>query len=100
MKMIAEKKEPVKGNSPERRVFPRLNASVDVEYNVLEKKGEKRRRSASKNISVSGICLIVYEKIDVGNVLALKIHLTDVNYIIEVEGRVVWSTHFTMDSDR
>jgi c-di-GMP-binding flagellar brake protein YcgR len=98
--MIEEKKDPVNRTPDERRVFPRLDASVDVEYNILEKEGKRKRRSVSKNISVGGICLIVYEKIDVGDILALKIHLTDVDYIIEVEGRVVWSSHFTMNSDR
>ena len=84
----------------ERRRFPRLITSADVEYTILEKKALQEKDTVSKNISAGGICLIVYEKIELGSLLDLKIRLEDINYVALVKGRVVWSSYFTFDADK
>lgn len=83
----------------ERRRFPRLNASVAVEYSIIEKNPFKEI-TFTKSISSGGICLIVYEEIEVDTTLSLKINLTDDNDFIEAKGRVVWSSEFSLDPDK
>ena len=84
----------------ERRRFPRLITSADVEYTILEKKALQEKDTVSKNISAGGICLIAYEKVGLGSLLDLKIRLEDINETLEVKGRVVWSSYFTFDADK
>ena len=84
----------------ERRKFPRLAASVDVEYNILKKKASLKQKTLSKNISAGGICLIVYEKIEPGTELALRFHLSDSDYNIKAKGRVVWMSPFSVGSEQ
>ena len=83
----------------ERRRFPRLNISANVEYAILDKLPLAEKKTLTKNISAGGICLIVYEKIELGTVLDLKIQLEDINYTIKTKGRAVWSSYFTLTSD-
>ena len=96
---MAEKNKGFSANAPvERRRFPRLIASVDVEYSIL-RKGTLQEQAVTKNISAGGICLIVYEKIEPGTFLALKILLSSINYIIEAKAKVIWSSYFTVGPD-
>jgi c-di-GMP-binding flagellar brake protein YcgR len=83
----------------DKRNFPRLSASVEVGYTLLKDAADKKT-TYTKNISAGGICLIVYEKIEPGSILALKLQLPDVQKTIEVQGKVVWTSHFTIDSDQ
>jgi len=83
----------------ERRKFPRLNASVAVEYSIIEKYPLKET-TVTKNISSGGICLIVYEEIEVNTTLSLKINLADDNDFIETKGKVVWSSEFSLGPDK
>lgn len=83
----------------DKRNFPRLSAAVEVEYTLLKDvPGEKK--TYTKNISAGGICLIVYEKMEPGSILSLKVHLPDVQRPIEIRGKVVWMSHFTIGSDQ
>ena len=83
----------------ERRKFPRLNTSTDVEYIVIGKTLAGEKKTVTKNISAGGICLIVYEKIETATVLDLRIYLRDINATIEARGQVKWSSYFTMAPD-
>ncbi|MFC1698686.1 flagellar brake protein [Candidatus Omnitrophota bacterium] len=85
-------------NQQERRNFPRLATTVDVEYTVL-KNSSLGAESITKNISAGGICLIVYEKIEPGTFLSLRLYLADINLTVAAEGHVIWSSYFTMDAD-
>ncbi len=94
--------EPLKnGNSfSERRKFPRLNLSVDVEYSVIGKEQYSKSEGVTKNISSGGICVIVYEKIDIGDILSLIINLPAGERPIQTEGRVVWIGDFILSEDK
>ena len=83
----------------ERRRFPRLDASVAIEYSILGK-APLKETAFTKNISAGGICLIVYEKIEVNTILSLRINLGDNSDIIEIKGNVVWLSKFSMDPDK
>ena len=67
----------------ERRRFPRLDASVGIEYSILGK-APLKETAFTKNISAGGICLIVYEKIEVNTILSLRINLCDNSDIIGI----------------
>lgn len=82
----------------ERRKFPRLDASVAIEYSI--EKHPLKEIAFTKNISAGGICLIVYEEIELNSILSLKINLGDNRDIIEVKGRVVWFSEFSLDPDK
>ena len=96
---MAEETKKNDGTPKERRQFPRLNSSADVEYTILKKGMLPGEKTATKNISAGGICLIVYEKIGLGSLLALSIHFIDIDYVLEAKGRVIWSSSFTVGSD-
>jgi c-di-GMP-binding flagellar brake protein YcgR len=83
----------------ERRRFPRLNASVSVDYSIVEK-GLLKGSTSTKNISAGGICLIVYEEIKPNSTLSLKINLPDDRGFIEVKGKVVWTSEFSLGPDQ
>ncbi|NQS99516.1 MAG: PilZ domain-containing protein [Candidatus Omnitrophica bacterium] len=83
----------------ERRHFPRLVAAVDVEYKVLPEGARPQTETVTKNIGAGGICLIVYEKVEVGRILNLKLHLPDTNLVVQAKGKVLWSSYFTMERD-
>lgn len=51
------------------------------------------RSDITKNISEGGICLIVYDKVDIGHTLRLKIELPT-KKVVESKGKVVWVKEF------
>ncbi|MFH1094455.1 MAG: PilZ domain-containing protein [Candidatus Omnitrophota bacterium] len=84
----------------ERRKFPRLNLSVDIEYSVIGKNQSSKSEGVTKNISSGGICVIVYERIDIGDILSLVINLPAGERPIQTEGRVVWIGDFILSDDK
>ncbi len=84
----------------ERRKFPRLNLSVDIEYSVIGKESYLKGEGSTKNISSGGICVIVYEKIDIGDILSLVINLPAGERPIQTEGRVVWIGDFILSEEK
>ncbi len=85
-------------HSEERRKFPRLNASVAIEYSVLQKP-QSTETAFTKNISAGGICIIVYEEIKPGSILSLRLNLVDEHDYIDSRGRVAWVSEFCFDYD-
>jgi len=80
----------------EKRKFPRLRLNVNVQYEVLKVPPHKAEETGSKNISAGGICLVIPKKVDIDNLLRLKLSLPgEVSYII-VKGRVVWVEEFSI----
>ncbi len=85
----------------EKRRFPRLNVAVDVRWEkVLPKKrwGLRTDVHVAKNISAGGICLVVYEDVEVGEQLSLDIELPT-QKVIHAVGRVVWASPFQVSGD-
>jgi c-di-GMP-binding flagellar brake protein YcgR len=85
----------------EHRRFPRLNVAVDVQWEKLPPKkrwGLRTDAHATKNISAGGICLIVYEDVEVGEQLSLDIELPS-QKVIHAKGRVVWVSPFEVSGD-
>jgi c-di-GMP-binding flagellar brake protein YcgR len=81
----------------ERRRYARLNALVDVACNKHPlKPGKKSSLRLSKNISKEGICLIVYEKVNKGDLMDLKVYFPDTKVPVQVLARVVWVSEFTI----
>jgi len=79
----------------ERRRFPRLDSSLGVEWQRITEGPESARSDVAKNISSLGLCMIVYEKLEVGDQLSLSIELPD-KRIILTTGRVAWSRAFQL----
>ena len=84
----------------ERRKFPRLSLSVDVEYSVIGRDLGFQTETSTKNISVGGICIIAYEKVEIGDILSLVIKLPEGERPIHAEGRVVWKSDFVLSEDK
>ncbi len=81
----------------ENRRFPRIDLKLPILYKILAEEPTVASVAApphlptkTDNISPSGACLVLAERLDRGTVLALSIHLTDRGTISAV-GRVVWS---------
>ena len=83
----------------ERRKFPRLNLAVDINYSLLQKEPSLEVEVQSKNISAGGICLIVYEKLKIGDSLVLVINLPDGEHPIQVKGIIKWIGEFILSAD-
>ena len=84
-------------NYGEKRKFPRLNISVDIVYTKLPT-ADKPKLSQSKNISKGGICLIVYEQLQVSDLLELKIFLPEYEKPINATGKIAWLKEFVIES--
>lgn len=85
----------------EKRRFPRLSVAVDVRWEKLPPKkrwGLRTDAHMTKNISAGGICLIVYEDVEVGERLSLDIELPGPKTIHAV-GRVVWASPFQVSGE-
>jgi hypothetical protein len=79
----------------EKRKFVRLNMLADVEY-AKKNSPEKRGISLQKNIGAGGICLIVYEELQVAELLDLKIYLPEAGSPITATGKVAWLKEFVV----
>jgi c-di-GMP-binding flagellar brake protein YcgR len=79
----------------EKRKYIRLNLLADV---IHKKRAptEQEKLMLMKNISSGGICIIVYEKLKVSDVLDLKIYLPGENEPIDIVGRVAWLKEFSI----
>lgn len=79
----------------ERRKFPRLNLNVEIEYQkVNPPPAAEVRLSESKNISVGGVCIVALDKLNIGDVLDLKLSLPEEN--ISAKGKVAWIEEFSV----
>lgn len=76
----------------EKRRYPRLDINVNVNWKKVTPDSASIK-GISKNISEGGICLIVYEKLNVGDVLFLNIELPT-GKIISGNGKVAWTKDF------
>ena len=84
----------------ERRKFPRLQISVDTEYTIsLDNVSAQKQTIKTKNISIGGICIIVYEDVKTGSILDLKFKLSNNNSVIEAKGIVVWTNSFKISTE-
>lgn len=83
----------------ERRRFPRLSVAVDIQYRIIPD-AIAYETGATANISAGGICLIIYEALNVGSVLELNIYLPDGQPIIKAKGRIVWIRPFNVAKDK
>lgn len=86
-------------NASDRRRFPRLNVTVDIQYRLLPE-AVAYATGATSNISAGGICIILYEEVPVGSVLELNIYLPDGQPIIKAKGRIVWIKPFDVARDQ
>ena len=76
----------------ERRKYMRLEASVKVKYTVIGKPGTIK--VFSKNISASGLCLLLDEQLAGDTPLQLEIKIPDLKGSIRAIARVVWQKRF------
>lgn len=85
----------------EKRRYARLNASVDVRWNKIVDPGEKAayNETITKNISEGGICLLAYEKAEVGDILDLVFELPS-QKVIRSKAQVRWVKEFKMGGEK
>ena len=76
-------------NGKERRQAQRLNASVFVKYSI-EKKPHIKLAGHTKDVSSSGMGLVVNEKLYEGTLLLLEFELPELKNAVCAEGKVVW----------
>lgn len=81
---------------PERRRFFRLDSPVQVLWNksLFFSNPLQEHKTKAINISESGICLSIFEKLEVDDVLSLKITLG--NSIAKSKGQVRWIREFEL----
>jgi c-di-GMP-binding flagellar brake protein YcgR len=85
----------------EKRRYARLNASVDVHWSKIVDPGEKLayNDNITKNISEGGICLLAYEKAEVGDILDLVFELPT-QKVIRSKAQVRWVKEFRMGGEK
>ncbi len=74
---------------PDRRRAERFNAELDVKYNLL-KAQPSRLQTNSKNISESGIAVLVYEILPKDSLVDMDIVLPGRDDAIKTKGRIAW----------
>lgn len=74
----------------DKRKFPRLQFSVDVQYQIVRGKSAKALKSRTRNISEGGLCMMLLEKVRAGTILSLEFRLPDTDSPIAATGKVVW----------
>jgi c-di-GMP-binding flagellar brake protein YcgR len=75
---------------PIRREFPRLEFDVEFKHWVLNEPSPKVKKNKGKNISAGGLCIMVFEKLEMGTLLKLEFPLQDADKPIIIKGKVVW----------
>ena len=73
----------------ERRQHARFENDIEIEYNI--EKRPRLKNGKCINISQGGMKLTLDEKLPNGAIIDLKIHTSEKNKTIEVEGEVVWT---------
>lgn len=81
----------------EKRKFVRLDVNVRVAWEKIvgETPQPPEKENVSRNISEGGICIILYEKFDVGDRLKLDIELPTQKKIAAT-GRIAWINEFAV----
>jgi len=83
----------------ERRVFPRLNFNIEVDYTVIEQ-DLPVQKVVTSNISAGGVCFIAYEKLASGTFLFLSFRLAQKGEVIRARGKVIWQEEsFSLSTD-
>lgn len=75
--------------SPERRRSERVNAELDVKYSLL-KSAPPKLNANSRNISESGIAVVLYETLPKNSMLDIEIYIPETRASVRTKGRVVW----------
>ncbi|MFA4982515.1 MAG: PilZ domain-containing protein [Candidatus Omnitrophota bacterium] len=75
--------------SPERRRSERVNAELDVKYSLL-KASPPKLTANSRNISQSGVAVILYEILPKDSMIDMEIFIPESKESIKTKGRVVW----------
>ena len=85
----------------EQRRYVRLSASVEVTWRkIADSSGQPSPQDdITKNISEGGICLIVYEKVAIEDVLDLVIELPT-QKIIHCKGKIRWVKEFEIIGEK
>lgn len=73
----------------ERRRHPRIRVFLKIDYQITDE--IPRLNCASKDISEGGIRFGLFQKIEPGTPLKLKIYLEDTTEPVEVVGKVTWA---------
>jgi len=73
----------------ERRRHPRIRVFLKIDYQITD--GIPRLNCASRDISEGGIRFGLFQRIEPGTPLKLKIYLEDTAEPVEVVGKVTWA---------
>lgn len=73
----------------EKRVSRRVRCSV-AEYSIAGQDGGKEA-AFIKDISLTGVCLVVIGKISIGTILSVKIYLPHIYMPLKISGDVIWA---------
>ena len=76
-------------NGSERRTNVRVKMTLKATY-VLDKDSQQKKDTISKNISLGGILMQLYEKLYPSTLLLLDIFLPDGQSPVAAKGEVVW----------
>ncbi len=74
----------------ERRKSVRINAEIDVSYELLSGSAAQKHNLMSRNISMGGINLALNEKLPPGTTLHLKLNVPQNPRPLFTEGKIVW----------
>lgn len=78
-----------KGAKGERRRHPRVRVFLKIDYQITDE--IPRLNCASRDISEGGIRFGLFQRIELGTPLKLKIYLEDTAEPAEVVGKVTWA---------
>lgn len=79
----------------DKREFARLDLNVKVDWKKISETTEPKQEFSdeTKNISAGGLCLVVYEKLSIGEKVQIEMELPS-KEVIKAEGKVVWISEY------
>ena len=72
----------------ERRRYVRINESIRISYRIVQ--GSLKTDSQCIDISEGGIRLPVFQEMEVGTILELRVHISEFSHPLFLIGKVVW----------
>ena len=84
----------------ERRKSPRASCGAEVEYVIMDHARSTTFTTGSKNVGSGGICIIVFEQLEVGDVLGLKFSIPGLSTSILAKGVVIWTNEFSVGDQK
>jgi len=83
----------------EKRTDKRLSVYLPINYDILGSPKKEFGNTTSKDLSSNGIRILTNKFFPTGTKFFIKLHLTDINRIMEIEAEGKWSSNIQFSNN-